>query len=72
MKRLNEVVDEVKFIVVHVSGHYECRRTPALVVKFLRVPERDQCVPLPVDEKGRTAHFGDVVDVPEAIADHIL
>ena len=72
MERLDQIINEIEFVVIHFPGHDQSGGSSTLVVKLLGMTEGDQCVTLTMDYKGWTSHILNVVYVSEAVIDYIL
>jgi hypothetical protein len=64
---LNQVINEIEFVVVHIAGDDYCRRASAGFLEFARMRKRNQLVLLAMHKESRTPNFGHPVDISKAI-----
>ena len=67
---MGQIVEEIKFVVVHARWQHQGAGPAARLVQLLRMLVRDESISLPMDEEGWTSDLFDHVDVAESFADH--
>jgi hypothetical protein len=72
MERLDQIIDKVELVMIHLSGQNESAEASTFVMKILRMFEAYESVSLAVNYEGRAAYLLDIVYIPEAIIDNIL
>ena len=72
VKRLHKVINEVKFVMIHLRWHYDRTGSGYESLQSLRVLKTYQLVSLSVHEESRTPHTGHHIDVAEPIIDQVL